>query len=113
MELAREAGQWEAPVRVSRSLYEATPRLVLEELKAEPDSTLVLLMVGHQPTWSELTSLLIAGGVVPFPTAGMARIDLHIGSWKDDARGAGELVRFMRPKFFTKGNFDFVGRTIG
>ena len=112
VELAREAGQWEAPVRVTRSLYEATPHLVMEELKAEPDSTSALLMAGHQPTWSELTSLLISGGVVPFPTAGMARIDLHIGSWKDDARGAGELVWFMRPKFFTKGHFDFVGRAI-
>ncbi len=110
VELAREAGRWDAPVRVTRSLYEATPFIVLEEVQAEPDSTSALLMAGHQPTWSELTSLLISGGVVPFPTAGMARVDLHISSWKDDARGTGELVWFMRPKFFTKGNFDFVGK---
>ncbi len=110
VELAREAGPWEAPVRVTRSLYEATPHLVMEELKAEPDSTSALLMAGHQPTWSELTSLLISGGVVPFPTAAMARVDLSISSWKDAARGTGELVWFIRPKLFTNGNFDFAGK---
>lgn len=107
-ELAREAGGWDTSVRVSRALYEATPFMVLEEIRAEPDATATLLLAGHQPTWSELTSLLISGGVVSFPTGAMARVDLHVDSWKRAAQGTGELVWFMRPKFFTKGDFDFV-----
>ena len=107
VELASEAGAWDAPVRVTRSLYEATPFVVLEEVRSEPDATLTLLLAGHEPTWSELASLLISGGALRFPTAAMARIDLHIGSWKDAAYETGELIWFLRPKFFTKGDFDF------
>ena len=106
-ELAMEAGKWGAQLRVTRALYEATPFAVLEEVRAEPDTTQTLLISGHEPTWSELSSLLIGGGAIHFPTACMARIDFEVESWKDAAYGRGALVWLIAPKVFTKGEFDF------
>ncbi len=106
-ELAASAGEWNAPVRVTRALYEATPFAVLNEVRAEPDASESLLVAGHEPTSSELVGQLTGGGVCRFPTAAMARIDLPITSWADAGRGIGELVWFFPPKFFTKGTFPF------
>lgn len=108
LDLAREAGKWACPVRVTRALYEATPFIVLEEIRAEPDTTTTLLLAGHEPTWSELSSLLIGGGIIEFPTAAMIRIDLEIAAWKEAGQGKGVLVWHVPPKLFTKGEFDFV-----
>ena len=107
LELAREAGQWRCPVRVTRALYEATPAAVLREVREERDASSVLLLVGHQPTWSETVSLLAGGGSVRFPTAAMARVDLDVDSWKSAEFGTGELVWLVPPKLFGGGEFDF------
>ncbi|MBI4601373.1 MAG: histidine phosphatase family protein [Planctomycetes bacterium] len=107
VELAVEAGSWACPVRVTRALYEATPFAVLEEVRAEPDATERLLLAGHEPSLSELASLLVGGGALRFPTACMARIDLAIERWKDAAYGKGVLVWLVPPKLFTEGDFDF------
>jgi phosphohistidine phosphatase len=107
VELAAEAGQWKAPTRITRALYEATAFQVLEEIRAEPAATCCLLLAGHEPTWSELTGLLIGGGAVHFPTACMARIDFDVEAWKDVEYGKGALVWLIPPKLFTKGDFEF------
>lgn len=100
LDQAVEAGGWTAPVRVTRALYEADPARVLAEVRAEPDSTTTLLLVGHEPTWSELVSDLIGGGTVRFPTAAVARIDLDVETWAEARFGQGELVWFLIPRFF-------------
>ncbi len=107
VELAMEAGKWGSKLRITRALYEATPFIVLEEVRAEPDTTRKLLLAGHEPTWSELTSLLIGGGVVRFPTACMVRIDFEVESWKSVDYGRGALIWIVPPKLFTQGKFDF------
>ena len=99
LELAQEAGGWTgASVRVTDDLYDVYPGDVLEVIRAEPDTTEVLLLVGHEPTWSETISELIAGGELRFPTAALARVDLDVGSWRDVAFGLGRLILFAPPK---------------
>jgi phosphohistidine phosphatase len=98
LELAREAGGWSCQVRASGALYESEPRRVLEEIRAEPESTGILLLCGHEPTWSELARLLAGGGRLRFPTAAMARIDLSIQSWREADFDTGELVWLIPPR---------------
>ena len=107
VELAAEAGEWGCPVKVTHSFYEATPFAVLQEVRAEPLERTSVLLAGHEPTWSELVSLLIGGGAVGMPTACMARIDFGVGSWKEVEYGKGSLVWLLPPKVFTQGEFDF------
>lgn len=113
LDLAVEAGGWQSAVRVTDALYEADPAAVLTETRAEPDSTHTLLLVGHEPTWSEMVCLLAQVGKLRFPTAAMARVDLHIERWREAAFGRGELIWLVPPKLFAgfpeKGGFDFAG----
>lgn len=107
VELAAEAGNWTCPIRVTDDLYEATPAKVLQVMHQEPDTTHTLLFAGHEPTWSEMAARLIGGGNIEFPTAAMACIGFEIPSWTAANFGAGTLQWFLRPKFFTEGDFDF------
>jgi phosphohistidine phosphatase len=107
VELAAGAGGWTCPIRTTRALYEATPFVVLEEARAEPDATGRLLLAGHEPTWSELASLLVGGGALRVPTAALVRIDFDVEKWSDVAYGRGLLAWLIPPKLFTEGDFDF------
>ena len=94
---AAEAGGWLGPARVSDALYEATPEAVLREIQAEPDDAQTLVVVGHEPTWSGLVSLLIGGGRVQMKTASVARIDVEVERWADVQAGRGLLVSLLPP----------------
>ncbi|MBD2258670.1 histidine phosphatase family protein [Pseudanabaena sp. FACHB-2040] len=107
-ELAAEAGGWGCPLRVTDQLYEATPEEVMTVIQQEPDTTRTLMLVGHEPTWSELTGRLIGSGRVLFPTAAMVRIDFELSSWEQIAFGLGQLVWLIPPKLFTEGDFEGV-----
>lgn len=94
-ELAAEAGVWSAPIEARGSLYGATAADVVTELAAAnlPDRVMV---VGHEPTSSELVALLSGGGRVRMPTAAVACIELT-GSWADLAPGRGRLRWLVTP----------------
>ena len=96
--LVLEAGAWTSEVRETDALYEATLSDVLREVQAAPDEAERLLLVGHEPTWSETVSELIGDAQVRFPTATIARIDLDVGRWADVRWGGGELVWLIPPK---------------
>lgn len=98
MERANKAGDWEAPVRLTETLYHAYPDDLLREIRAEPDTTRTLMLVGHEPTWSETVSQFIDGGDIRYPTAALARVDMDIVSWREAAFGVGELIMMMPPK---------------
>lgn len=104
--LAAEAGGWNCPLRVTDQLYEATSEQVLDVIQQEPDTTTTLMLVGHEPTWSMLTSALIGGGQVIFPTAAMVRIDFELERWEQVGFGRGQLAWLLIPKFFTEGDFE-------
>lgn len=100
--LAAEAGGWEAPVRICPAVYGATPHDLLEEIRTEPEGSDVLLLAGHEPTFSSTISLLIGGGTVRFPTAAMARIDFPADDWKEVQFGRGQLIWMAIPKVVDK-----------
>ena len=101
VELAAQAGNWSCPIRVTDALYEATPNQVLATIHQEPEQMQTLLLAGHEPTWSMLTSLLMGGGHLRFPTAAMARLDFEIDTWEQVTYGQGTLVWLLQPKFFS------------
>lgn len=95
---ARKAGGWNHPERVAQALYEAEPDAVLEEIRKAPDDANALLLVGHEPTWSETISRLVGGGRVRVPTAAMARVDMEAGYWSEAAFGEGQLSWLVPPR---------------
>jgi phosphohistidine phosphatase len=56
------------------------------------------MVVGHEPTWSELVSLLVGGGAVRIATAAVACLELAANDWSAIEPGAGRLVWLVAPK---------------
>lgn len=97
-ELAMQAGQWECAASFTDTLYGASVTSVLDLLKTEDDAVPSLLLVGHQPTWSELITDLTGGTSVRLPTAALARIDFEVDRWRDIQTGGGTLRWLVTPK---------------
>ncbi len=102
LERAMAAGGWEdRPVRVTRALYGAEPEDLFAEMRQAPDDARTIMLVGHEPTWSEAVSAAIGGGQIRFPTAALARVDMPVVHWADVTFGEGELLWLVIPKILS------------
>ncbi|HSR68519.1 MAG TPA: histidine phosphatase family protein [Acidobacteriota bacterium] len=98
VELAAEAGGWEVAPRLTRRLYGTSAATVIEEIQKEDDQAQVLLVAGHQPTWSETCSRLMGGGEMRYPTAAACCLSFPCGNWSAVRPGGGQLLWFVPPK---------------
>ena len=94
--LAAEAGAWPGPIGTA-PLYDVAAEDALRVVRDIDASHERVLLVGHEPTWSELVERL-TGAVVRFPTAAIARIDVPAARWADVRAGTGTLVWFLPPR---------------
>jgi len=99
VELAAESGGWKSPQIVVPEFYGSEPDIVIERVCREADDAQSLLLAGHEPVWSATASELIGGGMLRFPTAALARIDLAIDLWSELQQDRGQLVWFVIPRF--------------
>ncbi len=99
-ELASQEGGWNLNQETVPELYHSHPQLVLETLRNRAPEVNSLMLVGHEPVWSELCSSLIGEAYVHFPTAAMARIDFQLSNFQDISYGVGKLVWLLQPKLF-------------
>ena len=97
LELAMESGGWRCPVLVSEELYGGSLDRVLATICAQPDSASVVLLVGHEPTWSRMVGLLVGGGRHRMPTGALAAIALE-RPWRQVGPGSGELAFLAPPR---------------
>ena len=97
----------DAPVRYVGRLYGATPGTVLEEINKVPDDVGTLLIVGHEPTTSNV-AIILAGAdgtdfaavqriSQKFPTSAIAVLRLD-GGWDQVGPGGAALVGFHVPR---------------
>ncbi len=100
---AMEAGKWRCAVRESDRLYGFGVDAIVSEIRAENDSTGVLLLVGHEPMCSELVAQLIGGGQVVMPTAALARVEIDVERWSDLTSGMGLLLWLVTPRLLGTG----------
>ena len=101
LDRAIAAGGWTSRRQTDPALYESSAEAMLTFVRGLPESADSVLLAGHEPTWSELTSLLTAGGNLRFPTGAMVRIDFSTPTWRDIRAGAGSLAWFIPPRFIT------------
>lgn len=95
MELAMEAGQWHCDSTVTDALYETNADAVIELLQQLGEDQVVMI-VGHEPTWSDLATRL-TGESVAFATAGICSIQLQIDNWQQIQSGKGTLEWYEHP----------------
>jgi phosphohistidine phosphatase len=97
----------DAPVRYVQRLYGATPGAVIEEINTVSDDVATLLVVGHEPTTSEV-ALILAGAdgtdtaaleriSMKYPTSSIAVLRI-VDGWADVEPGSAALVDFHVPR---------------
>jgi phosphohistidine phosphatase len=93
-----------------QALYLGGPSRLLEAVRRAPDAAPCVMLVGHNPGMEHLAMALAGPASKPkalaklhakFPTAALAEIEFDVAAWRDVARGAGRLTRFVRPKDLT------------
>jgi phosphohistidine phosphatase len=96
---ARAGGGWSGEhAHAENALYDASSSGVLNVVQAAPDEADRLLLVGHNPTFTDVAIRLIGGGNLKMATGTIARIDLPIDAWGDAAFKRGQLRWLLGPK---------------
>jgi phosphohistidine phosphatase len=98
LERALRAGEWSCEVAFLDDLYLPSPYGLLQVLQHQVETLSSVMLVGHEPAWSETLSLLVGGGEFRFPTGAMARVDVAVERWADIDFGLGELRWLVTPK---------------
>lgn len=102
--LAAEVGEWhDVAIEVVDEFYGSGPGTVIEVLR-ERGRTDRIAVVGHEPTWSSLVSVLIGGGRIRMPTASVAAVD--VPSWRSLGPDTGTLLWMLIPRLVTDGALD-------
>jgi phosphohistidine phosphatase len=101
-EIAAREGGWSTSVRLTRNLYEASPAAILGEIGGEPDDVDVLLIVGHEPSLSQLVSRLIGAAAIRLPTAALACVEPFSDRWPELSANGGQLLFLAPPRLLQK-----------
>ena len=83
--------------RHDERIYDASAGELLAVVQEASDEAERLLMVGHNPGFERLASLL-AGENLEMPTGSLIEMELPVDHWRDAGEGNGQLVRFLKPK---------------
>ncbi|HUG07631.1 MAG TPA: histidine phosphatase family protein [Acidimicrobiia bacterium] len=102
--LANEAGDWRSGIELESSLYGSGTETAIQVAAAAPDVAR-LMLVGHQPTWSMLVTVL-TGERVEMKTATVAAIDFEVEAWRDVATAQGQIVAVFQPRDYLDTEFD-------
>jgi phosphohistidine phosphatase len=95
-----EGGQWMAdvPMREVRELYDGDAEDVLDAIRATGDAAGSVLVVGHQPTWSQTVRRLAGNAQIKMPTGTCACIDVDTDDWEEIAFGDGAIDWLLPPR---------------
>jgi len=97
MDLAMNAGKWECDSSVTDALYETTAESMLGLINQMSDEDKTIMLVGHEPVWSDLASRLTSDSI-SFNTAGMACISFSLNHWNEIGFASGCLEWYENPE---------------
>lgn len=104
LKLAMQAGDWKCPVESTPRFYGANTADVLELLAERSDEESILI-VGHDPTWSDVVHAL-TGASVRMATATLVAVDFEFRSWSSIRPNAGQLALVIPPRLLTDGDLE-------
>lgn len=96
LERVMKFGGFDCPVRVEESFYGQGHEAVIDSLRLLDGSVEAALVVGHEPTWSDLIAAL-TGELVRFPTGALAHLELGT-AWPDLRPGGAVLSSLVLPR---------------
>lgn len=93
-EVIAEAVDYFGEVVIHEDLYGAAPRDVLEIICSFPEELGTIMVVGHNPTMTDLANRFADSPIDNVPTCGVLTVE--VSSWQDAHRG--RLLDFDFPK---------------
>jgi phosphohistidine phosphatase len=103
VDLAGAVGGWVAPIVVDPRLSPGSPGAVIAVVRERAGDAGRVLVVGHEPAWSQTVSVLLGGGRVKMATGAAAC--LEVPTWESLGPGAATLLWMLAPRLFTEGRF--------
>ena len=97
-EAAKKAGRWDAPIEIVSSFYGGDWSDVVEGVLSSGATADRILVAGHEPTWSDLVSVLTGGSLIAMPTAAVACISVIGPTWSRLGASCAELQWHISPK---------------
>lgn len=95
-QLAAKAGSWDCDIVLEPRLYGSGVDVVMQ-VAAEAPLVERLMLVGHQPTWAILVSVL-TGERIDMKTATVACITCEVDDWADLSSTRGTLEAVYQPR---------------
>lgn len=83
-------------------LYDASIRILLQQINEVEDHIQQLLVVAHNPAISYLAEYISSAEIGDMVPAGLCSIKLNIASWKEVAQNSGELLHYVYPQLLTE-----------
>jgi len=96
--IARELDYPEQKIVFAAEIYDAALETLIELLCSIDDKVEQLLMVGHNPGFSELGQWLSNAAPDWLPTCGQLELELPIDSWTDAEEACARLLAYDYPK---------------
>jgi phosphohistidine phosphatase len=103
VELAGAVGGWAAPIVVDPRLSPGSPGAVIAAVREGAGSAGRVLVVGHEPAFSQTVAVLLGGGRFKMATGTAAC--LEVPAWEALGPGAATLLWMLAPRLFTDGRF--------
>jgi phosphohistidine phosphatase len=86
-----------AELRYDERIYEAHVGRLLEVVSQVDDKVDIVLMIGHNPGFSDFVQYLTGDGV-HMPTAALAQVALDVEDWRQVVAGCGQLKKLIKPR---------------
>ena len=98
--IAASSAAYTGEITLEPDIYGASVDDLLRIVRSLPDSAASVLLVGHNPTFEELTDLLSVDGSPPadLPTCGIAHLEFDVTRWRNVAPASGHLHDIYTPK---------------
>ena len=96
--LASEIGYPKSEIVVNEEMYLAGTDDLINIIRGLDDNVECVMLVGHNPTFTETANLLAQCYIDNMPTCSLAAVSFSTGSWADIKRGKGKLLDFDYPK---------------
>ena len=80
--IAMEAGNWDVDVELEKKIYGASLKEIINIIKSQDNKYNSICLVGHEPIFSTIITLINNKKKIKFPTATMARISFSTSDWK-------------------------------
>jgi len=97
-ETAKKGGRWDAPIEIVPSFYGGGWADVVDGIRSSGSTVERILVTGHEPTWSDLVSVLTGGSLFAMPTAAVACVSVVGPTWARLGENCAELQWHLTPR---------------